>query len=31
VADLDALITDDAAPHHIVEAADRLGVKLYKA
>lgn len=31
VADLDALVTDTAAPHHIDEAADRLGVQLYKA
>lgn len=31
VAELDALITDTAAPHHIDEAAERLGVRLYKA
>jgi DeoR family transcriptional regulator of aga operon len=31
VADLDALITDAAAPDYIDQAADRLGVRLYKA
>jgi len=31
VVDLDALVTDAEAPHHIDEAAERLGVRLYKA
>jgi len=31
VADLDALVTDTAAPSHIDEAAERLKVRLYKA